>query len=85
MDMFKSVIAVTFQSIFYTKIHQIDFFIFYKLFLRLAHQNDPKHIKKLFFSKTKIIFFGNAGTTAFPNALSCLGLQLRLRYKILFA
>jgi hypothetical protein len=36
--------------------------------LRLAHQNDPKHIKKLFLAK-KIDFFGNKGWLAFPNRL----------------
>jgi hypothetical protein len=55
------VIAVVFQSIFHIEMYQNDiFFIFLKSFLRLAHQNDPKHIKKLFLAK-KIDFFGNKG------------------------
>jgi hypothetical protein len=44
------------------------FFIFLKLFLRSAHQNDPKHIKKLIFNKKKIKFFENTGWLIFPNA-----------------
>jgi len=33
---------------------KIIFFIFFlKLFLKLAHQNDLKHIKKLIFNKKK--------------------------------
>ena len=38
----------------------IFFFIFKKLFLRSTHQNDPKYIKKLIFSK-KINFFWKHG------------------------
>jgi hypothetical protein len=38
--------AVVFQSVFHAEIHQNDiFFIFKKLFLRLAHQNNPKYKK----------------------------------------
>ena len=38
--------------------------------MRLAYQNDPKHKKKLVFSKNKIFeFFGNTNWPAFPNAL----------------
>jgi hypothetical protein len=38
-------IAVIFQIIFHVKIYQNDIiFIFLKLFLRLAYQNDSKHI-----------------------------------------
>jgi len=54
MEMFKSVIAVTFQSIFYAEMHQNGFFYFLKIILRSAHQNDPKHTKKLFFLKTRV-------------------------------
>jgi hypothetical protein len=44
------VVAVAFQSVFYAKIHQNDVFLFFlKLFLRSAHQNDPKYIKKINF------------------------------------
>jgi hypothetical protein len=38
-----SVVAVAFQIIFCTEIHANDIFIFKKLFLTSAHQNDPKH------------------------------------------
>jgi hypothetical protein len=48
--MFGSVVAVAFQSVFHAEMHQNDiFFIFLKSFLRSAHQNDPKHIKKINF------------------------------------
>jgi hypothetical protein len=42
--MFGSGVAVTFQSAFHSEMHQNDiFFIFLKLFLRFAYQNDRKH------------------------------------------
>jgi len=48
--MFGSVVAVAFQSVFHAEMHQNDiFFIFLKSFLRSAHQNNPKHIKKINF------------------------------------
>jgi hypothetical protein len=51
------VVAVAFQSAFHTEIYQNDiFFIFKKLFLRLAHQNDPKHTKKINFYQKKFNF-----------------------------
>jgi hypothetical protein len=37
---------ITFQSIFNSKIHRHDFFIFLKLFLTSIHQNDMKISKK---------------------------------------
>jgi hypothetical protein len=44
------VVAVVFQSVFRAEMHQHDiYFIFKKLFLRSAHQNDLKHI--IFFKK----------------------------------
>ena len=46
----------------------IFFFIFLKLFLKSAYQNDLKHIKKLIFNK-KIKFLKNIIYTAFPNIL----------------
>ena len=62
-------VAVAFQSVFHAEIHQNNiFFIFLKLFLRSAHQNDPKHIKKLIFSQKKN-FFENIICTTFPNTL----------------
>jgi len=53
--LFGSVVVVVFQSIFRAEMHQNDvfFFIFLKLFLRSAHQNDPKHEKKLNFCGTR--------------------------------
>jgi len=64
-----SVVAVAFQSDFHSKLHQNNvFFIFKKIIFDITHQNDPKTLKKiLILSKKKIIFFGNAGWTAFPN------------------
>jgi len=48
--LFESVVAVTFQSIFRVEIHQNNiFFILKKLFLKSAHQNDPKYTKKINF------------------------------------
>jgi hypothetical protein len=42
------VVAVTFENAFYAEVNQNDiFFIFKKLFLRSAHQNNPKHLKKI--------------------------------------
>jgi hypothetical protein len=50
--LFGSVVVIVFQSVFRAEIHQNDiFFIFLKLFFRAAHQNNPKHIKKLIFNK----------------------------------
>jgi hypothetical protein len=43
------------------------FFIFKKLFLRSAHQNDPKYTEKLIFNKIKIKFLKNTVCTAFLN------------------
>jgi hypothetical protein len=62
--LFGSVVAVAFQSTFRAEMHQNDvFFIFKKLFLKSAHQNNSKHTKK------KLKFFGHAVCTAFPNVL----------------
>jgi hypothetical protein len=48
--MIGSVIVVAFQIIFRAEIHVNDvFFIFKKLFLTLAHQNDPRHTKHIKF------------------------------------
>jgi hypothetical protein len=53
-------VVVAFQSVFRAEIHQNDIFLFFKkLFLRSAHQNDRKHIKKLIFNKKKLIFLKN--------------------------
>jgi hypothetical protein len=41
------VVVVTFQS--HLKIYQNDIFYFKKLFLILAHQNNPKILKKINF------------------------------------
>jgi hypothetical protein len=43
------VIVVAFQSVFHAKIYQNDVFHFLKSFLRSAHQNNPKHTKKINF------------------------------------
>jgi hypothetical protein len=44
----ESVVAVTFQSVFYLEMHQNNiFFIFKKLFLISAHQNDMKTQKNI--------------------------------------
>jgi hypothetical protein len=46
-SLFGSVVVVAFQSAFRVEMYQNDiFFIFLKLFLRSAHQNNPKYTKK---------------------------------------
>jgi hypothetical protein len=46
--MFRSVVAIAFQSTFRFKMYHNDvFFVFFKLFLRSTHQNDLKYKKKL--------------------------------------
>jgi hypothetical protein len=40
---FGSVVVIAFQNAFRLEMHQNDFFLFLKkLFLKSAHQNDPK-------------------------------------------
>jgi len=41
------VVTVAFQNIFYSEMHQNNFFIFEKLFLISAHQNDLKTQKNI--------------------------------------
>ena len=53
-------VVVAFQITFRAEMYQNDIFFKKNLFLRVARQNDPKQTKKL-------IFFGNAVCTAFPN------------------
>jgi hypothetical protein len=62
--MFESMIVVVVQNIFYLKIHQNNFFIFKKIFLISAHQNDINTTKKFKFLKNMV-------STAFPNTVSC--------------
>jgi hypothetical protein len=48
--MFGSVVALAFQITFRAEMHANEvFFIFKKLFLTSAHQNDPKHTKHIKF------------------------------------
>jgi hypothetical protein len=59
---------VTFQNAFRVEMHRNDiFFIFLKPFLRSAHQNDPKHKKKIILLQKKKEFVGNTGWPTFPN------------------
>ena len=45
--LFRSMVVITFQSVFYLEIYQDNiFFIFKKLFLISTHQNDLKTLKK---------------------------------------
>jgi len=46
LEMFERIIAVVFQSVFYLKIHQNNFFILKKLFLISTYQNNSKIYKK---------------------------------------
>jgi hypothetical protein len=62
---FGSVVAVVFQSVFYLKINQDNFFfIFKKLFLISAHQINLK-IKKILISSKKNKKFSNFFKSAF--------------------
>jgi len=58
-SVFGSVVAVVFQNIFHSKIYQNNiFFIFKKLFLTSAHQNNQKISKKnINLKKKKYLFF----------------------------
>jgi hypothetical protein len=48
--MFGSVVAIAFQITFHDEMHANDVFLFFnKLFLTLAHQNDPKHTNHIKF------------------------------------
>jgi len=48
--MFGSMVTVAFQIIFHAEMYANDvFFIFKKLFLTSAHQNDPKHANHIKF------------------------------------
>jgi hypothetical protein len=52
--MFGIIVAVVAQSIFHLEMHQDDiFFIFKKLFLISAYQNNPKTIKNIKFKQKK--------------------------------
>jgi hypothetical protein len=62
------VVAVVFQSTFRAEMHQNDvFFIFKKLFLRSAHQNNSKHTKKINFLQKKIKIFWARGLHRVPK------------------
>jgi len=41
--MFESVVTIILQSVFHVKIYQNNIY-FFKSFLKLTHQNDPKNI-----------------------------------------
>jgi hypothetical protein len=46
-SVFGKVVVLAFQNVFHSEMHQNNiFFIFKKLFLILAHQNDSKTLKK---------------------------------------
>jgi hypothetical protein len=55
-------IVVVVQNIFYSEMHQNNFFIFKKLFLILVHQNDMKTTKKFKYLKNMV-------STVFPNTV----------------
>jgi len=50
-------LRMLFKVFFMPKCIKMMFFIFKKSFLRSAHQNDPKHTKKLIFSKNNFLIF----------------------------
>jgi hypothetical protein len=47
MEVFGSVVTVTFQSVFRFVMHQTSVFLFLKIILTSTHQNDKKTLKKL--------------------------------------
>jgi hypothetical protein len=73
----ESVVAVAFQNVFRSEIHQNNiFFYFKKIFLTLVHQNDLKTPKNINLKKKKLIFFKNAFKTqkqigSIENHLDC--------------
>jgi hypothetical protein len=64
---FGSVVAVAFQNAFHSEVHQIYIYIYLKLFLTSAHQNElktPKNINLKQIKNKKILnFFKNAFKT----------------------
>jgi hypothetical protein len=57
VSVLRSVIAVIFQSAFHLEMHQNDvFFYFKKISLEIGTSKQSENIKKLIFSKTKMIF-----------------------------
>jgi hypothetical protein len=56
--LFGSTVAVAFQSVFHLEMYQNNIFIFFKLFLKSAHQNNiKKYIYIYYFKIKKINFF----------------------------
>jgi hypothetical protein len=45
--MFESMIAVDFQSVFHSEIHQSNIFYFIKIIFDISISNDLKNIKKI--------------------------------------
>jgi hypothetical protein len=65
--MFGSVVVIAFQSVFHSeKCANNIFFIFLKLFLRLAHQNNLK-ISKIYYFKKKNLIFSEALLKSTPK------------------
>jgi hypothetical protein len=57
-SLFGRVVVVAFQSAFRVEMYQNNiFFIFLKLFLRSAHQNNTKYTKKIIFNKKNNLNF----------------------------
>jgi hypothetical protein len=57
---FGSVVAVAFQNAFHSEVHQIYIYIYLKLFLTSAHQNElktPKNINLKQIKNKKILKF----------------------------
>jgi len=74
---FGSVVAVAFQNIFRSEIHQNNIFFYLKnLFLTSVDQNNLKTLKNINLKKKKLIFFKNAFETkkqigSIENHLDC--------------
>jgi hypothetical protein len=78
---FESVVAVVFQITFRAEIYWNNiFYIFKKLFLKSARQNDPKH-KKIYFLQNKFKFFKNAVKI---NTKSKINLKLNNKIKNIY-
>jgi hypothetical protein len=55
---FRSLVVITFQSVFYLEMHQNNIFYFLKITFYIVHQNNLKTLKNINLKK-KLIFFQN--------------------------
>jgi len=70
MSLFESVVAVVFQSVFHSEMHQNEvFFYFLKIIFEISISKRSKTYKKIDFLAKKKINFLETNWPAFPNAL----------------